>query len=180
MTPDQPGRRPEDDLAERDRAAEADDQYAHARDLEADDDDQEAAAHDVIADERDADAEQLDPQAQADRAPDDRHEAGEDRQLAAEDRDRARGDRTAAEHQRHRAGEDRGAADGAVAELRGLLLRAEDDAEAARVITQAQDTIMTAPGKGPLQALLVLAMRAAEDRCELQDAARSILAEAAK
>ena len=65
-----------------------------------------------------------------------------------------------------------------MAELRGLLFRAEDDAEAAFVVAQAQGMIMTARGADPLQAMLELATRAARDGCEMQDAARRILSSA--
>ena len=174
---EQPARRPEDDLAERDRVAEADDEYAHARDVEAEDDDQEAAERDRVAADRDAKAETRDAEAEAAMAPRDRQDAAEDRQEAAEDRDRARGDRAVSEQQRGRASGDRGAAHDAVAELRGLLFRAEDDAEAMAVVGQAQGMIMAARGSDPLEALLELSARAARDKSELQDAAQSIVRE---
>lgn len=170
-------REPGHDLAERDRAAKADDQYAEARDSEAEHDDQAAAARDVAADRRDARAENRESATEVDRALSERRVAAEDRQEAAEDRDRARGDRVSSHQQRERAGEDRGAAHDAVGQLRALLFRAEDDAAGAWVIAKAQGMIMTAHRKDPLQALLELATRAARDGCELQDAARSIMAE---
>jgi hypothetical protein len=180
MGPDQPARRPEDGLADRDLAAESDDQYAHARDVAADDDDQEAAARDRAAAGRDADAENRDAEAEAYLAPSNRQKAAEDRRHAAEDRDRARGDRGTSYQQRRRAGADRWAAHDAVAELRGLLFIAEDDAEAMAVVGQAQGMIMTARGSDPLQALIELASRAARDSCQLPDAARSIIREVAE
>jgi hypothetical protein len=59
------------------------------------------------------------------------------------------------------------------------LFRAEDDAEAMAVVGQAQGMIMAARGSGPLEALLELSSRAARDKSELQEAARSILRDAA-
>ena len=178
MSPDKPEHRPEDDLAERDRAAAADDRTAIARDVAAESDDQDANARDRAADERDVDAESRDQQAAAEKARTDREQAAEDRHRAAEDRARARRDRTTSQQQRRRAGEDRGAAHDAVAELRGLLFRAEDDTEAMIMIGQAQGMVMAAKGASPLEALLEISTRAARDLSELESAARSIVSEA--
>ncbi len=180
---------PEDDLAKRAQDAEADDRVADVRDQEARGDDQEAAARDHAAAERDAEAETRDDTAHAmtyppsqfaerRRARGDREDSADDRARAAEDRDRAAADRRTAEQQRQRAGDDRGAAHEAVAQLRELLNRAEDDAEHMIAIGHAQGMIMAARECGPLEALLELTTRAVRDHSELETAARGIVDEA--
>ena len=152
---------PEDELAERDRQADADDRVAAVRDVDAAAGDQEAGARDRAAEERDAEADSRDRAAQpgedtmpalfADRrrARSDRADAADDRDHSSTDRDRARGDRAVAQHQRERAGDDRGVAHQAVAQLRQLLFEAEDNEEAMVTIGRAQGMVMVAQGSGP-------------------------------
>ena len=178
---------PPDDLSQRAAEAETDDHVAAVRDVDADIDDIEAAARDEAAESRDAEAAARDyarrtaaaaaGYAQGRKARADRDDAAEDRAAAAVDRDRARSDRKTARRHRQRAGEDRGAAFGAMLEMRDLMDRAEDNAEAMMSIGQAQGMIMTARNVTSLEALLQLSTRAAEDRSELEAAARAIVSE---
>jgi len=182
---------PEDDLAERADEAEADDDKAQRRDQDARGDDLEAVARDQAAEQRDDAADSRDAAARGQTYPPsqfaerrkargDREDAASDRARAAEDRDRAGTDRRTSEQQRDRAGDDRGAARVALAQLRELLNRAEDEAEHMVTIGQAQGMIMTAQGCGALEALLELTTRAVRDHSELEAAARAIVREGAR
>ena len=62
--------------------------------------------------------------------------------------------------------------------LKGLLYRAEDDDEVMVLVGQAQGMIMAARDATPLQALLELSARAAQDGTELVAAAQAIVREA--
>lgn len=184
---------PEDDLAERGQQAEADDRQAATRDADASADDRKAAARDQAADARDSRADSRDrygtevlPPLFADRrkarsdrddAAGDRAAAADDRKRSAGDRDRATEDRETSEQHRGRAGKDRTAAHEAVAQLRALLLNAEDQSENMYEIAKAQGMIMAVRGVTGLEALLELGLRAAHDRSELAVAAQSIVQE---
>ena len=177
----------EDDLDTLDRAAQADEVAAAIRDHNATISDQDAATRDRAAELRDAKAESRDqetpsgqdivPTLYADRrrARSDRHDAALDREGAADDRDGARADRHAAQVHRERAGHDRAVAREAVDQMRQLVNRAEDDTETMIAIGQAQGIIMATRDVTPLEALLQLSLRAAEDRSELAAAAQTIV-----
>jgi hypothetical protein len=182
---------PEEDLADRDRAAQHDDSVADARDDSAKGADREANSRDRAADERDATADRRDVEvggpgastASPDLSPDrrqarrDRESAARDRELAVDDRGRARRDRKTAKQGRERASDDRGAAWDAVTRLRELLSEAEDNAADMLLIGQAQGVIMEGRDLGPTEALLELCARAHRDECSLGEASRSIVAD---
>jgi hypothetical protein len=65
-----------------------------------------------------------------------------------------------------------------VSQLKGLLYRAEDDDEVMILLGQAQGMIMAARDATPLEALLELSARAAEDGTDLDAAANAILRDA--
>jgi hypothetical protein len=180
-TPPPDSRSVGDDLADRERVASADDQGAETRDDEARDSDSAAAARDRAAERRDreSDAQMADapPTEVRQRARHDRAEAAEDRVSSVGDRGRARQDRTTARSNRARAAADRSAAADAVAYLRELLDRAEDNSEDMLLIGQAQGKIMAAHGLDPGQALLEVFTRAANDGTELGPAALRIVEE---
>jgi hypothetical protein len=161
-----------DDLADRDRAARADDEQAAKRDVAAGEADRQADRRDAAAEVRDTAAGHysVNPERERRRAADDRSHAVEDRRRASQDRESARADR-------HRAAEDRGGAHDAMSMLKGLLYRAEDDDEVMVLVGQAQGMIMAARDATPLQALLELSARAAQDGTELVAAARAIVRE---
>ena len=96
------------------------------------------------------------------------------------DRMPARHDREASAGDRHRADGDRGAAHDAVSELKGLLYRAEGDDEVMILLGQAQGMVMAAHDATPLQALLEISVRTAEDGTELVAAANAIVRDAKK
>jgi hypothetical protein len=163
-----------EDLDERDRVAARDDKRAAERD-------EAAAEADAVADQRDRAATRSSDSASGDESrqvAEERRHAADDRAHAAGDRDRARRDREASEHDRRRASEDRGAAHDAVSQLKGLLHRAEDDDEVMILLGQAQGMIMAARDATPLQALLELSARAADDGTELVAAVHAIVREA--
>lgn len=171
----------EDDLADRERTAGADDQRADERDEKAQSNDSAASARDRDAERRDLEADEqmtdAPPAEIRQRARYDRAEAARDRGSAGDDRGRAREDRAAAKSGRGRASDDRRAAVAAVAYLRELLDRAEDNAEDMLLIGQAQGKLMAAEDLDPGQALLEVFTRAARDRTELAPAALSIVEE---
>jgi len=171
----------EDDLADRDQAASADDRAADARDDEAIGGDSAASARDQAAEQRDAEAaeEMADapPAAVRERAQHDRDQAARDRDEAVDDRGRARRDRRTAKSGRARASDDRSAAADAVAHLRQLLDRVEDNSEDMLLIGQAQGKLMSARGLNPGEALLEVFTRAAHDGTELGPAALHIVEE---
>jgi hypothetical protein len=162
-----------DDLANRDQAARADDEQATKRDVAAGEADRQADRRDAAAEVRDraADHFSVNPERERKRAADDRSHAIEDRRRASQDRESARADRL-------RAAEDRGGAHEAMSMLKGLLYRAEGDDEVMVVIGQAQGMIVAARHTTPLQALLELSARAAQDGTELVAAAHAIIREA--
>jgi hypothetical protein len=162
-----------DDLEDRERQARIDDERAARRDEAADQADRAADQRDEAADRRNS--------ILADQATDpteERGRAAEERSRAAGDRERARRDREASRTDRDRADDDRGAAHDAVSQLKGLLYRAEDDDEVMILLGQAQGMIMAARNTTPLQALLELSARAAEDGTELVAAANAIVRDA--
>jgi hypothetical protein len=169
------------DLAERDRAARADDQVADDRDGEARTADTAANARDLAAMQRDFDAD-IEMVGQpltttARRAQRDREAAALDRASAVDDRGRARRDRKIGKHGRVRASGDRDAAMEGVAYLRRLLNEAEDNAEDMLVIGQAQGTLMQHGGVGAAEALIAVAARAAKNQNSLKYAALDIVGE---
>lgn len=160
------------ELDDRERKAQVDDERAAKRD-------DVAVEADHAAEQRDEAAKQRPytvPHRLTDPT-DERRHAVDDRADAARDRARARHDREASRSDRQRAGGDRGAAHDAVSELKGLLYRAEDDDEVVLLLGQAQGMIMAARNATPLQALLDLSVRAAEDGSELGAAAAAIVRE---
>jgi hypothetical protein len=176
-----PARSVEDDLAQRDRAAKADDQVADARDAEARTADTAANARDLDAMQRDFDADiemvgqpLTTPARHAQR---DREAAALDRASAVDDRGRARRDRKIGKHGRNRASGDRTAAMDGVTYLRRLLNVAEGNAEDMLIIGQAQGKVMQDEGIGAAEALIAVAARAAKDRNSLKHAALDIIAE---
>jgi hypothetical protein len=162
-----------DDLDDRERKARTDDERAAERDNVAAEADRSADQRDEAADRRQSIlAEQpTDPT-------EERSRAAEERFRSAGDRKRARRDREASRRDRDRAEDDRGAAHDAVSQLKGLLYRAEDDDEVMILLGQAQGMIMAARDATPLQALLELSARAAEDGTELVAAADAIVRDA--
>jgi hypothetical protein len=162
-----------DDLDDRERQARIDDERAVRRDEAADQADRAADHRDEAADRRNS--------ILADQATDpteERGRAADERSRAAGDRERARRDREASRIDRDRADDDRGAAHDAVSQLKGLIYRAEDDDEVMIALGQAQGMIMAARDATPLQALLELSARAAEDGTELVTAAHAIVRDA--
>jgi len=161
-----------DDLADRDRAARSDDEQATKRDVAAGEADRQADRRDAAAEVRDTAAGHfsVNPERERKRAADDRSHAVEDRRRASQDRESSRADR-------HRAAEDRGGAHDAMSMLKGLLYRAEDDDDVMVLLGQAQGMIMAARDATPLQALLELSARAAQDGTELVAAAHAIVRE---
>jgi hypothetical protein len=162
-----------DDLDDRDREARIDDERAAKRDDVAAEADRAAEQRDEAADRRNSILanQPTDPT-------EERGRAADERSRAAGDRARARRDRAASRSDRGRADDDRGAAHDAVSELKGLLYRAEDDDEVMIVLGQAQGMIMAARDATPLDALLELSARAAEDGTELVAAANAIVRDA--
>jgi hypothetical protein len=167
------GSQKRDDLDDREHQARNDDERAAKRDDVADQADRAAEHRDEAANRRDSiiAAQPTDPT-------EERSRAAEERYRAAGDRQRARRDRQAARSDRDRADDDRGAAHDAVSQLQGLLYRAEDNDEVMILLGQAQGMIMAARNATPLQALLELSARAAEDGTELVEAAHAIVREA--
>jgi hypothetical protein len=162
-----------DDLDERERKARIDDERAAERD-------EAAAQADRAAEQRDETAARRNS-ILADQPTDpteERSRAADERSQAAGDRQRARQDREAARKDRDRADDDRGASHDAVSQLKGLLYRAEDDDEVMILLGQAQGMIMATRNVTPLQALLELSARAAEDGTELVEAAHAIVRDA--
>lgn len=167
------GRKKLDDLDDRERKARIDDERAATRDDVAADADRAADLRDETAERRDS--------ILADQPTDpieERSRAADERSQAAGDRTRASRDRAASRSDRSRADDDRGAAHDAVSELKGLLYRAEEDGEVMILIGQAQGMIMAARDATPLEALLELSARAAEDGTELDVAANAIVRDA--
>jgi hypothetical protein len=162
-----------DDLEDREHQARIDDERAAKRDDVAAQADRAAAQRDEAADRRDS--------VLADQPTDpteERSRAADERSRAAGDRKRARRDREASRSDRGRADDDRGAAHDAVSQLKGLIYRAEDDDEVMILLGQAQGMIMAARNATPLQALIELSARAAEDGTELVEAAHAIVRDA--
>jgi hypothetical protein len=160
-------------LDDRERRARVDDERAAQRDEAAAHADEKAEARDEVAaaHHRAVPDELSDPT-------EERRRAADDRSAAAGDRRRARHDRAASRGDRERADDDRGAAHDAISQLKGLLYRAEDDDEVMILLGQAQGMVMAARDSTPLQALLELASRAAEDGTELVAAAGAIVRDA--
>jgi hypothetical protein len=162
-----------DELDDRERQARIDDERAAARDEAAAQADRAAEQRDEVAALRNSIlAEQPTDPAE------ERSRAADECSRAAGDRNRARRDREASRRDRGRADDDRGAAHDAVSQLKGLLYRAEDDDEVMILLGQAQGMIMAARDVTPLQALLELSARAAEDGTELVAAADAIVRDA--
>jgi hypothetical protein len=171
----------EDELAQRDHAAEVDDDVADDRDVEAGIADTAANARDRAAMERDFDAD-MEMVGQplttpARRAQRDREAAAADRGAAVDDRGRARRDRKTAQQGRKRASGDRTAAMEGVVYLRGLLDEAEDNAEDMLLIGQAQGKLMREGAVSAGEALLAVATRAAREQKNLKYAALDIVNE---
>jgi len=178
----------EDELLDRDRTAQRQDEAADARDDQAKTADQASAERDRAAEGRDARATRRDVSAEenpatvrsssADRreARSDRAEAAQDRTDAVDDRGRARLDRRTAREGRERAVGDRAAVSEAVKRLRGLLADAEDDAEDQLLIGQAQGLIMQRRELGSAEALLELCAQAVRDDSSLGVVARAVVA----
>jgi hypothetical protein len=167
------GSKKSDDLDDRDREARSDDERAARRDEVAAEADHAAEQRDEAADRRNSilGDQPTDPT-------EERSRAADERSRAAGDRTRARADRAASRSDRDRADDDRGAAHDAVSQLKGLLYRAEDDDEVMILLGQAQGMIMAARDATPLEALLELSNRAAEDGSELVAAAHAIVRDA--
>jgi hypothetical protein len=163
------GTKKNDDLDDRDREARIDDERAAERDEVAAEADRAADQRDEAADRRNSilGEQPTDPT-------EERRRAADERSRAAGDRTRARRDRRASRSDRDRADDDRGAAHDAVSQLKGLLYRAEDDDEVMILLGQA----MAARDATPLEALLELSNRAAEDGSELVAAAHAIVRDA--
>ena len=160
-------------LDDRERTAQVDDQRATERDDAAVQADEEAEERDEVAAARSRAL----PDDLSDPA-EERRRAADDRSAAAADRSRARRDRAASRDDRERADDDRGAAHDAVSQLKGLLYRAEENDEVMILLGQAQGMVMAARDATPLQALLELSVRAAEDGTELVTAAQAIVRDA--
>ena len=177
----EPERSVEADLAQRNRAAELDDQAADDRDTEAEVADTAANARDFAAMRRDVDADREmvgEPlTTSARRAQRDREAAALDRTSAADDRGRSREDRKAAKEGRTRASGDRAAAMEGVAYLRDLLDEADANADDMLVVGRAQGMLMLQNDIDAGEALLAVAMRAARERKNLQSAALEIVDE---
>ena len=175
----EPGTRPEDDLAQRERVARADDHVAELRDAGAETDDEKAAGRDSDAAERDALAEALPHDAPMQevrhRARQDREEAASDRTSAGSDRSRAQGDRSDSQHGRVRASNDRSAAAQAMTQLRQLMDEAEARTKDMLVIAEAQGRLMNQQGLSAPLALINVAVRAIHDETPLGEAARKML-----
>jgi hypothetical protein len=160
-------------LDDRERRARVDDERAAERDEAAAQADEQAAERDEVAAARSRAV----PDELSDPTEERRRAAG-DRSAAAVDRTRARRDRAASRGDRERADDDRGAAHDAISQLKGMLHRAEDDDEVMILLGQAQGMVMAARDATPLEALLELSVRAAQDGTELVTAANAIVRDA--
>lgn len=158
--------------------ADDEDRLADARDELAQHADVSAAKRDWAAEDRDAVSEAYEevasPPANQQRAAHDRRAAAADRDDALDDRTRARRDRRMSSLARGQAAWDRNDAAAAVAELRELLLEAEDSAEAMVLVGQAQGRLMERHQYSALEAICQLAVEAERADTDLHDAALRI------
>lgn len=168
----------DDGRPERVLGADDEDRLAEARDDLAQTADVSAAKRDWAAEDRDAVSEAYDevatPPAGRQRAAHDRRAAAEDRDDALDDRTRARRDRRMSSLARGQAAWDRNDAASAVADLREMLLEAEDSAEAMVLVGQAQGKLMERHQYSALEAICQLAVEAEQAQTDLHDAARRL------